>query len=99
MLRPCRRARNELRLGQDFDTLQFLRRALGRAHPGPDVQMRKEAGEETRPRAARPQTNVKSRRKRNSEDLCVPMRQEVGHAHIRPTARMRHQKALWKDRV
>jgi len=90
MLRPCRRARNEFRLGQDFNALQFLRRALRRTHPGPDVQMRKEAGEETRTRAARPQTNVESRRKGNSEDLCVPMRQKMGHAHIRPTARMRH---------
>ena len=98
-LRSTCHARNEFRLGEDFNAVRLLRKALRRAHPRPNGQMRKKAGEETRTQAARPQTNVKSRPKGNSEELCVPMQQKMGRAHIRPTARMQHQKALWKDRV
>src|SRR5215467_4929999 len=98
-LRSTCHARNEFRLGEDFNAVRLLRKALRRAHPRPNGQMRKKAGEETRTQAARPQTNVKSRPKGNSEELCVPMQQEMGRAHIRPTARMQHQKALSKGRV
>src|SRR5215469_2114028 len=85
-LRSTCHARNEFRLGEDFNALRLLRNALRRAHPRPNGQMRKKAGEETRTKTALPQTDVKSHPKGSSEELCVPMRQEMGRAHIRRTA-------------